>query len=70
MNWIKKCYKKSIALHWEIGFLDNSYADIVNGKPLRVRLVTHDYPTHWFADPFILDVNEKEIVVLVEDVSR
>lgn len=69
MNIVKNYYKKLTALHWEIGFLDNSYSDIVNGKPIKIQLVTHDYPTHWFADPFILEVNDKTIVVLVEDVS-
>lgn len=70
MNILKRIYKELTSLHWEIGFLDNSYESIVRGDALKLKLVTHDYPDSWFADPFILDVSDDEIVVFVEEVTK
>lgn len=70
MNIIKRIYKELTSLHWEIGFLDNSLEGIVNGDELKLSLVTHDYPNSWFADPFILDVTDDVIIVLVEEVTK
>ena len=65
-----KLYKEITSLHWEIGFLENSLEGIVNGDELRLTVVTHDYPDSWFADPFILDVTDDTIIVLVEEVTK
>lgn len=65
---IKNIYKKLTSLHWEIGILDNTYSDIINNCGLNFKLVKHDYPNSWFADPFILDVKDGYIDVLVEEV--
>lgn len=70
MKTIKRIYKELTSLHWEIGFLDNTLEGIVNGDELKLRLVTHDYPDSWFADPFILEVTDNTIVVLVEEVTK
>lgn len=67
---IWQIYKELTSVHWEIGFLDNTLEGIVNGEELRLTLVTHDYPDSWFADPFILDVTDDTIVVLVEEVTK
>lgn len=69
MKSIKTIYKKLTALHWEIGILDNTYQDIVTGQPLKIKMITHNYPSHWFADPFIMEVTDDNIIILVEDVS-
>lgn len=70
MQKIKSLYKELTSLHWEIGFLDNTYEGIVNGDELKLNLVTHDFPNSWFADPFILDVTDDTIIVLVEEVTK
>lgn len=70
MQKIKSIYKELTSLHWEIGFLDNTYEGIVNGDELKLNLVTHDFPNSWFADPFILDVTDDTIIVLVEEVTK
>ena len=54
MNALRKLYKELTSLHWEIGFLDNTFEGIVRGDKLKLTLVTHNFPNSWFADPFIL----------------
>ena len=70
MNLIRKIYKELTSVHWEIGFLDNTLEGIVNGEELKLTLVTHNYPNSWFADPFILEVTDDIIIVLVEEVTK
>lgn len=62
-----KLVKKLLSTRWEIGFVKNTMADIVEGKPLQYQWVKNPFKGHWFADPFILDVTDDEIFVLVED---
>lgn len=64
---IKNLYKRVTSTKWEIGFPTNSLENIVNGDSLNVRWVHNPYKDHWFADPFILDVTDDDIIVLVED---
>lgn len=52
---------------WNIGFVQNELADIVQGEPLKVKWLKHACKKRWFADPFILDVTEDEIHLLVEE---
>lgn len=59
-NW---CIKEE----YNIGFLDNNYEDIITGKPLSFRWMRHKFKDSWFADPFILDVTDMYIYLLVED---
>ena len=70
MNALRKLYKELTSLHWEIGFLDNTFEGIVRGDKLKLTLVTHNFPNSWFADPFILDVTDDTIIVLVEEVTK
>jgi len=63
----KKLYKKLLSSRWEVGFPHQSLADIVSGKPITIQWVKNPYKGHWFADPFVLDVTEDEIYLLVED---
>ena len=39
------------------------------GEPLRLKVMKHPYKDRWFADPFILDVTDQEIILLVECVT-
>lgn len=63
---IKKLYKAS----WNIGFIENTIDGIMNGDPLRMQMMKHHYDDRWFADPFILDVTEDCIFLLVEECLR
>lgn len=52
---------------YNIGFVENDLQSIIDGDPIKVNWLKHPYKNRWFADPFILDVNEDEIIVLVEE---
>lgn len=54
-------------LRWNIGFIENSVDDLLSGAKPKVRLMKHKYKDRWFADPFILDVTDTRIYVLVEE---
>lgn len=52
---------------YNIGFVDGCLKDIIEGQPIKVNWLKHTYKDRWFADPFILDVTDNEIWVLVEE---
>lgn len=52
---------------YNIGFLENDLQSVIDGDSIKVHWLKHPYKNRWFADPFILDVSEDEIVVLVEE---
>jgi hypothetical protein len=45
----------------------NDLDSVMNGDPIHVNWVKHHYKDSWFADPFILDVTDTDIIVLVEE---
>jgi len=52
---------------YNIGFVNNKLEDIISGEPIRVNWMKHTYKDRWFADPFILDITDKDYIVLVEE---
>lgn len=52
---------------YNIGFIDGDLQSIMEGKPIKVNWLKHHYKDRWFADPFILEITDKEIIVLVEE---
>lgn len=52
---------------WNIGFIQNDLDRILQGEPLQVKWLRHACKNSWFADPFVLDVTDDEIHVLVEE---
>ena len=69
MNSVELLYRKLTNWRWELGFLDNSLDGVVAGEPLKVHWVNLPFRDRWFADPFILDYNDSEIVLLCEEYS-
>ena len=67
MNTLIKHIKKFSDERWNIGFFENSLDSIMKGETVRVKWMKHTYRDRWFADPFILDVTDKEIIVLAEE---
>ena len=67
---LKTQIKKLTAERWNVGFIQNSTEDIINGKTIDVKWIIHKYKNSWFADPFVLEVTEKEIILLVEEFYR
>lgn len=41
MNPLLKVYRNFTNWRWEIGFLDNTFEEVVNGEPLKVNWVKH-----------------------------
>lgn len=56
---------------WNVGFVTMPLEHVIGStEPLNIQWLKHDYKDRWFADPFILDVDENNIYVLVEDYVR
>lgn len=53
---------------WTIGFVQGGINSIFDDEPLIVNWVKMP-KDRWFADPFILDVTDSEILLLVEDLA-
>ena len=60
LNYIKET-------KYNIGFIDGDLQAVIEGKPIKINWLKHHYTDRWFADPFILDVTDKDIIVLVEE---
>lgn len=52
---------------WEIGFVEGGLTAVMGADPLQVHWLKHTYRDRWFADPFVLDVTDSEILVLAEE---
>ena len=63
----RQAYMKATEQRWNIGFIYESLDKILLGAPISIKVVKHNYKDGWFADPFILDVDENYICLLVEE---
>lgn len=55
---------------WNLAFFDVKHLNnIMTGNYSGVRWMKYNDTTRWFADPFILDINQYTIEVLVEELS-
>lgn len=52
---------------YNIAFLDNSLDEIMDGASLNIKPMKHQYRDRWFADPFIISADDREIDLLVEE---
>ncbi len=67
---LKQRIKNFSSERWNIGFIQNDLDSILRGDEIKVNWLKHGYKDSWFADPFILGINESEILVLVEEFPR
>lgn len=67
MSIINILKKHLLYTNYNIGFVENNIKGIISGESIKVKWVKHHYKDRWFADPFILEVNDTEFVVLVEE---
>lgn len=67
--FIKSIYNKIVHHRWELGFIESPIRDIIIGKEFQIKYVSFPFEGRWYADPFILEYNDEEIVLLVEDFS-
>lgn len=52
---------------WCIGFITDDVADVVKAERLDIHWMKHGYKDRWFADPYLLEVTDTRIVLLVEE---
>lgn len=52
---------------WNLGFVTDNVADVIYSDHLNIHWMKHDYKDRWFADPYLLEVTDNHIVVLVEE---
>lgn len=64
---LREAIKRFSDERWNVGFLENSLESVMQGEAIKVNWVRHKCRSSWFADPFILDVTDDEIVLLVEE---
>lgn len=65
MSFIKNIKNGSF---WNVGFCDYTPENLIEKKKLpKIIWLKHPYKDRFFADPFILEVSESEIVVFVEE---
>ena len=64
---VQRAYLKFTAQRWNVGFIKEDIESILSGKPIHLKICQHEYNDRWFADPFILDVNDDYIYLLVEE---
>lgn len=63
---INQLANKLGAKYWALGFVNNGLDGVMNDCPIQVEWLKMP-KDGWFADPFILEVSDKEIQVLVEE---
>lgn len=63
---IKKYINQLTAVNWALGFVRGGMQSVMELDHLDVDWVKMP-KDRWFADPFILDVTDDEILLLVED---
>lgn len=64
---LKRLYNSFVAHKWELALISNPISDIINGNQLSFHYIINPFEDRWFADPFILSVDDDVIVLLVED---
>ena len=52
---------------WNIGFVEEGVTSVLTKKNPTIHGVKKRFHDRWFADPFILDVTDSEIIVLAEE---
>ena len=65
MNWKSRLLYSQ---NWNIGFCEQTPDELISMKQLKnTHWMKHSYTDRWFADPFIYNVSDEEIVVFVEE---
>jgi len=52
---------------WNLGFIEEGLEDTLKNKHPKIHWVKKRINDRWFADPFILDVTNDEIIILAEE---
>ena len=66
-QWVNSFLSKFVKPRWQIGFLLTPLENLVSGSDQSFVWIKNPYHDGWFADPFVLDVTDQFIELLVED---
>lgn len=64
---LRSIIKKFSDSRWDIGIITTPLDDILEGKEYTVKWIKHDFRDSWFADPFIINITEDSLILLVEE---
>lgn len=67
MNIIRKVHNKICAVKWNIGFIEKPISRLLEGESYQIKFLQHNYHDRWFADPWLLNVDDDKIKCLVEE---
>ena len=67
---LKQLAERVYRLEWNIALVENTLEGLFQGEQLNLRMLNHSYTDRWFADPFILDVKDNKLFLLVEEWIR
>jgi hypothetical protein len=67
---LKQLAERVYRLEWNIALVENTLEGLFQGEQLKLRMLNHSYTDRWFADPFILDVKDDKLFLLVEEWIR
>lgn len=60
-------FSRLVSSRWDLAFLQESIEEIVGGEKIHFIPIKNPYrDKYWFADPFVLDVSDEYIYLLVE----
>ena len=54
---------------WNLGFIEEGLENTLINRHPKIHWVHKRFNDRWFADPFILDVTEEDIIILAEEYS-
>ena len=62
-----KLLDKTKVVVWNIGFIEKNINDVLLSKNNSIVWMKHKYNDRFFADPFILSVDDNRIIILAEE---
>ncbi len=54
---------------WNVGFIESSISDLMDGYDYRITWMKHSFHDRFFADPFLLSLDEQYYWILAEEYS-
>ena len=67
MSFKQRVFNRLTEGCWNLGFIEEPLEGIIAGESIVIHYLHHRFKDRWFADPWLLDVDDKVIKVLVEE---
>ena len=65
VEYLKQLAERVYRLEWNIALVENTLEGLFQGEQLKLRMLKHSYTDRWFADPFILDVKDNKLYLVL-----